>query len=304
MDVGILGANGFLGRHLTESLNQSGHTVVSFVREGNYPSSIDLRQVKFDFHRIGEVFDSLADLDVVIHLVSSGTPASSAQKPYRLMFERNIKATRELLDFLSRAGRAKLVFASSGGAVYGNNHYRPITEAHKTSPISLYGEEKVAIEREIQIAAERTGLNYSILRLANPYGPYQFVKNGQGLVPMIIGCALEGRSVPVRGEGLDQRDYVFIEDVGEAFLAAINQDRSGIFNIGSGVGHSVLDLTAHLGTILSKEIEIDFYPHSDSDVRYSVLDSSLASRYLGWHSKTDLVTGLEKTVTWYLNQIP
>lgn len=302
MDVGILGASGFLGASLASNLKRLGHNVVSFVREPENSKKLGASYVRFDFHTVSEVFESFSGLDALIHLVSSGTPASSAEVDYKIMLERNLLATNDLLGFLSKSGKTKLVFASSGGAVYGNAPHELIPEAQKTAPVSLYGQEKVLIENAILAAASSSGLDYSILRLANPYGPSQFVKNGQGLVPMIIGCALNGKPVPVRGDGLNLRDYVYIDDVNSAFLAALSHESSGLFNIGSGIGHSVLDLILLIEQVLGIEIKVEFFPPQNSDVASSVLDTSLARQNLGWRCHTSLLRGLEKTVDWYVKE--
>lgn len=299
--MGILGLSTFIGKSLRERLWSQGHNVVSFVRNPDSHSEEFGRQVKFDFEKIDEVSEELASLDTVIHLVSSGTPASSNQSHYRSLTRGNQLATRRLVEILGTSGTKKLIFASSGGAVYGSSSDPGTTESQQTSPVSMYGKEKRALEQEILESGKAEGLDRVILRIANPYGPEQKFKRGQGLVPMIIHCALENKAVPVRGTGMTLRDYIYIDDLIEAFQASMNHKGSSLLNIGSGKGHTVLDVISLLEDIMKVKIKIDFVAPSNSDVSSIVLDSRLAEKTLGWKTSTDFITGLESTVKWYLN---
>jgi UDP-glucose 4-epimerase len=302
MKVAILGASSFIGSHLARRLISDGAEVSSFVRRKSLERFDIGTQIEFDFRDLSSLAGRLASFDVVVHLVSSSNPASSRLN-LRDDIENNLVGSVELLKALEGAAGTKLIFASSGGAVYGVPNSVPITESHSTEPVSPYGVSKLAIEKHIHISRLEYGLDYRILRVSNPYGPLQLNKNGQGLIPTVIDRAITGNNLTIWGDGSNTRDYIFVEDLVEAFVKAMHYSGNiRLFNIGSGVGSSVLEIVSQVGQLMGTEIGVEFLSARKSDPPENVLDVSMAKDGLGWSSETTLRDGLEKTIDWMLNR--
>lgn len=302
MKVAILGASSFIGSHLARRLISDGAEVSSFVRSKSLERFDIGTQIEFDFRNLSSLAGRLASFDVVVHLVSSSNPASSRLN-IRDDIENNLVGSVELLKALEGAAGAKLIFASSGGAVYGVPNSVPITESHSTEPVSPYGVSKLAIEKHIHISRLEYGLDYRILRVSNPYGPLQLNKNGQGLIPTVIDRAMTGNNLTIWGDGSNTRDYIFVEDLVEAFVKAIHYSGEiRLFNIGSGVGSSVLEIVSQVGQLMGTEVGVEFLSARKSDPPENVLDVALAKDELGWGAETNLKDGLQKTIDWTLNR--
>jgi UDP-glucose 4-epimerase len=304
MKVAILGASSFIGMHVAKSIRSSGAQVSSFVREKVVDSVGDLGdQIEFDFHNLSSFSTLIPEFDVVIHLVSSSNPASSGFDPEGDI-ENNLIGSIRLLRILRANPSVKLIFASSGGAVYGNPVSVPILETHPTDPVSPYGVSKLAIEKHLYISRLEHGLDYRILRLSNPFGPGQVNKKGQGLIPTVIDKAISGESLTVWGNGSNTRDYVYIEDVVDAFMKAIEYSgKIRTFNIGSGIGSSTLDIVSEVSELTNKEIKVDFSPSRATDPPSNVLDVGLAKSELNWEAKTSLRDGIQSSISWYLKRL-
>ena len=304
MKVAILGAASFIGMHVAKIIRSSGAQVSSFVREKVVDSVGDLGdQIEFDFHNLSSFSTLIPEFDVVIHLVSSSNPASSGFDPEGDI-ENNLIGSIRLLRILRANPSVKLIFASSGGAVYGNPVSVPILETHPTDPVSPYGVSKLAIEKHLYISRLEHGLDYRILRLSNPFGPGQVNKKGQGLIPTVIDRAISGESLTVWGNGSNTRDYVYIEDVVDAFMKAIEYSgKVRTFNIGSGIGSSTLDIVSEVSELTNKEIKVDFSPSRATDPPANVLDVGLAKSELNWEAKTSLRDGVQSSISWYLKRL-
>jgi UDP-glucose 4-epimerase len=205
----------------------------------------------------------------------------------------------DLFEILRANPKCKLIFASSGGAVYGIPKNLPISEAHETNPVSPYGVSKLAIEKFLFSYSSQHGLDYTIIRLSNPYGPGQLNLRGQGLIPTIIEGGLTGQPVNIWGDGTSERDYLFIDDAVEAFSKALTYKGSErIFNVGSGAGTSILNLVSEIEGLLHLPIKLKFEQRRPSDPLVNILDVALAKEVLGWIPSTSLGDGLQKTVEW------
>jgi UDP-glucose 4-epimerase len=290
--------------HVAKIIRSSGAQVSSFVREKVVDSVGDLGdQIEFDFHNLSSFSTLIPEFDVVIHLVSSSNPASSGFDPEGDI-ENNLIGSIRLLRILRANPSVKLIFASSGGAVYGNPVSVPILETHPTDPVSPYGVSKLAIEKHLYISRLEHGLDYRILRLSNPFGPGQVNKKGQGLIPTVIDRAISGESLTVWGNGSNTRDYVYIEDVVDAFMKAIEYSgKVRTFNIGSGIGSSTLDIVSEVSELTNKEIKVDFSPSRATDPPANVLDVGLAKSELNWEAKTSLRDGIQSSISWYLKRL-
>lgn len=299
----ILGGAGFIGSHLAEHLLSEGHKVRVFDRPGSESQNIyrilgDIEFSAGDFGNQESYIPSLRNADVVYHLISSTLPENSNWDPdYDI--RSNVSGTIRLLDECVRQKAGKVVFMSSGGAVYGMPLKTPINESHPTNPICSYGISKLAVEKYLQLYHHLYGLDYAILRTSNAYGPRQNAKNAQGVIAAWLQNAVNCREVEIWGDGNVVRDYIYVGDVARALAIAGNiHTEQKILNVGSGYGISLNQLVAIIQKELNLNLSIRYMPGRKCDVSVSILDTALVRKELGWEPQTDLVKGLEQTLQW------
>jgi UDP-glucose 4-epimerase len=296
----VLGAGGFIGINLCRRLAGRVHSLRAFGRQESPPDGIPstARWIQGDFSRQDSVRDAIRDCDVVFHLVNSSTPASAnADKVGDVEF--NVLNTLRLLEGCVAEKVGRVVFVSSGGTVYGVPSLVPTPEESPTHPISAYGVSKVTIENYLHLFEYIHGLDHRVLRVSNPYGPYQSGLKHQGVVASFFQKALAGQSLELWGDGSVERDYVYIDDVTEALELSMTHDGAErTFNIGSGKGTSLRDIIAEIETTLKRKLAVERFPGRRVDVPVSVLNIDKARRSLGWTPRTDLAEGLVSTVRW------
>ncbi|MBU3616747.1 NAD-dependent epimerase/dehydratase family protein [Polynucleobacter sp. JS-Polo-80-F4] len=301
MNILVLGGSGFLGGHLIDELISEGHSVTSIdvakERYRNTPSAIHF--IEADFGNRGEltsIFEE-KEIDVVIHLVSTTLPGTSNIDP---LFDitTNLIESVALLDLCVRFNVKKFIYFSSGGTVYGESNEPLISEEHPTFPICSYGIVKLAFEKYIQMYWRLHGLNYSILRISNPYGPRQDPRKMQGAIGVFMHKMLTNDKIVIWGDGSVIRDYVYVGDVVKAALLAIKSEQSSLVNIGSGVGISLRELLKKLESLLGVSANIEYRPGRKFDIDRMVLDCSRAQSLLGWTATTKLEHGLESMRLW------
>ena len=299
MKIGILGAGGFIGQKLAHKLTLDGHEVTSFVRKSQSKDQITLaREVIFDFSQLAEISELLNSFDTVFHLVSSTNPSKSSNGS-RFDAQENLIPSLDLMEILKDNPATRLVFVSSGGAVYGVPQTVPISEKHATNPVSFYGVSKLAVEKYLHAYSVNSRLNYLVTRVSNPFGPGQINLKGQGLVPTIIESALLNKTLTVRGDGSSVRDYLYIDDAVDALSRTVlYSGQELLFNVGSGRGTSILELVSLIEEITEKKISLEFEPQKAFDAPENVLDISLAKSELSWSPRTELSEGLRATIVW------
>src|SRR4029434_4711286 len=183
-----------------------------------------------------DVTQAVAGCEVVFHMISTTIPKSSNDNP-AYDVESNLVGTLRMLEAARKAGVRKVVFASSGGTVYGIPKVVPINESHPTDPICSYGISKLAVEKYLHLYHALHGLDYCILRIGNPYGEGQRPTAAQGAVGVFLYKALHGGVIEIWGDGTVTRDYIYIGDVIQAFLKAMTYSgEHRLFNIGAGEG--------------------------------------------------------------------
>lgn len=189
-----------------------------------------------------------------------------------------------LVELLRLRPEVGLTFLSSGGAVYGNVDTPPAAESTPADPISSYGILKLTVEMYLTAYARLYGVPVRILRVSNAFGPGQLWAKGQGIVPRLLHCAVTGERFSVYGDGCDIRDYVYIDDVAGAVLAMVSSDLPfALFNVGSGAGHSVLDVVRVVEGVSGHRIGIEHLPHRPFDVRNIVLDIRRIQAHMDYH---------------------
>jgi UDP-glucose 4-epimerase len=299
----ILGGAGFIGSHLAEGLLQTGHHVRIFDRPNVIRPSILAtdRRVEWlegDFTNEEDVSRILAGCDAIFHLAYTTLPRSSNDNPIYDV-QTNLIGSLRLLDLAKAAAVRKIIFVSSGGTVYGATLSDPIAETHPTDPIVSYGITKLAIEKYLHMYSALYGVDYCVLRLANPFGERQRVAAAQGAVTVFLHKALHGETIEIWGDGSVRRDYIYIKDVVDAFLRALSHDGAQrVFNIGSGQGRSVNEILGAIEQVLGRPVARVYKPARSFDVPSNVLDISRARDILGWAPAIPFSEGLARTLHW------
>lgn len=293
----VLGGGGFLGGHIVEACLEQGRAVRVFDRVPRRSTvHADVEWVEGDFGNRGDLSEAVEGCETAIHLAATTLPKSSNDDPIHDL-ETNLLPTVRFLDLARDKGLKRVVFASSGGTVYGIPTTVPIAESHPTHPICSYGIHKLAVEQYLHLYYTLHGLEYCILRLANPYGGRQRTDATQGAVAVFLDKALKGEEITVWGDGSVVRDYVYITDVVRAFsLACTRAEPTGTFNIGSGEGHSIDQLIDAIGRLLGHQVVRRYVQARAFDVPANVLDNSLAARTLGWSPRFTFDEGLKRTL--------
>jgi len=295
----VLGAAGFIGQNLSIALSRRGVDVTGFDL-GDRPPSVpaSVSWVKGNFISGEEIEAALSGKDVVFHLVSTSVPASAQNDRLRDIKD-NLLPTINLLDLCLKQKVRKIVFVSSGGTVYGRPSVTPIAEVHATNPISAYGVTKLAIEKYISMYSEVYGIESSILRLANPYGPLQHNRNNQGVISAFINRVRKGEKVEIWGDGQVVRDYIYIDDVCDALVRAGENGRKiSTYNIGSGRGHALLEVLRVIESVTGIDASVEFLAPRAVDVPTNVLDIEKARLELSWQPKFSLQDGVRLTDDW------
>jgi len=308
----ILGAAGFIGTNLTLRLLQEQEQLVLFDRPGvTYPAAVCRAEqsgqaciMSGSFSDPGEggweaVLPMLQEVDTVYHLISTTCPTNSNLNVAGEM-EENLIATIRFLDACVKASVNKVVFLSSGGTVYGKEHTGICREEEEAFPISSYGVQKLAIEKMLYLYREMYGLDYRIVRLSNPYGPYQRPNGVQGVVTTFTWKALHGEPIEIYGDGSVIRDYIYIDDAVDGILhIAKSQGPHRLYNLGRGVGRSVSDVVEAITKVLGRRPEVIYKPGRPVDVPVNVLDVSRYRAEAEDFAPISLQEGIGRLVAFY-----
>jgi UDP-glucose 4-epimerase len=296
----VLGGGGFLGINLCRRLDSAGYRVRAFGRHCLFPRTLD--QVEWyqgDFTDATALAAAIETNDIVFHLLHATTP-QSANLDMAGDLKQNVVASVGLLDISRSLGVRRVVFVSSGGTVYGPTNELPTPETAATEPITAYGISKLAIEKYLALYERLFGLEYRILRVANPFGPFQVPVKHQGIIATLISQGLRGESIDIWGDGTVIRDYIFVDDVVSA-LENVMSDESNVrvFNIGSGEGRSLLQVIDAIENLLNKRLQINWSAGRRIDVPKSVLSIERARGMLRWKPETSFEEGLRRTLDWW-----
>lgn len=299
MKILVLGGGGFIGYHLVEDLVAAGHDVIVMGR-----SRLSVRPLPADVQYVsGELADSklmrklLPDVDAVAHLVSGTVPSTGDKDPGRDV-EVNLLGTLSLLEDMAACDVTRILYLSSGGTVYGKPQEVPIPEGHILDPICSYGVVKVAIESYLKLYETKAGLQPIVIRASNPYGPYQGNLGVQGIIGTYLNLALTHQPIEIWGDGSTIRDYIHAKDLSSLCVAALQSDKIGVYNGGSGTGTSVLHIAEVVQEITGSPIPIVYKPHRSLDVPVSVLDIERAKMDFSWLPKIGLREGIAGVWSW------
>lgn len=301
--IGVFGANSFIGRNIVRNMVREGVPVIAYGRrfgedfQSFVGESVETRVV--DINDDLETHASLHGLTHVIQLINNSNPAVGNNKVVSDLHYNVISHVRFIESCI--ASKIKnLVFISSGGTVYGVPQSLPIKEDHPTNPLNSYGLSKRVVEKYLTMLCRGTELGYTILRVANPFGPGQSAYKGQGLIPTILQRQKSGLPVTILGDGGSQRDYLYIDDVVSAVTAAVTrQPLCDVVNIGSGKGRTVIEIIETIESLMDIPIAREFAEARPTDTPFNILDITKAAGSLGWSPTTDFVEGMRETIKAY-----
>ncbi len=303
MRILVTGGAGFIGSHVVDALIERGHEVAvvddlsTGKREHLNPRAkfyhLDIR----DAQRLEEVFAAERP-EIVSHQAARANVRESMAKPV-LYAEVNVVGSLNLLELSRKYGVERFIYASTGGAVYGEPEYLPADEAHPINPLDPYGASKHFVEHYLYLYGVNYGLNYTALRYPNVYGPRQDPHGEAGVVAIFTGQMLQGGEPVINGSGEQERDFVYVGDIAEANVKAIGESDSQIYNIGWGVGTSINEIFTKLKEIAGYEKEAVHGPPKLGEVFKIYLDASKAEKELGWAPRIGLDEGMRMTVEYF-----
>ncbi len=299
MKILLTGGAGFIGSHVADQLLARGHEVavvdnLSSGKRQNVPNRALFYETDV---RSGcpEVFEDFAP-EALAHQAAQMDVRRSVREP-DFDADVNVLGTVRLLQNCVRYGVRKVVFASTGGAVYGEQREFPATEDHPQYPVSPYGVSKLAGERYLHFYDVQHGLSYAALRYANVYGPRQDPHGEAGVVAIFCGNLAAGRTSTINGTGEQTRDYVYVGDVARANVLALEGEAaSGAYNVGTGVETSVNELYDRMCRLSGRNLSPERGPQLPGEQSRSCVDPSRAARALTWQPEVDLDTGLKETL--------
>ena len=302
----VTGGAGFIGSHLVDALVARGDTVavvddMSSGKPDYLNPAADLFELDIRDEGFANVMSAVRP-DVVFHVAAQISVSVSTRNP-KLDAETNILGTINILDAMIATGASKMVFVSTGGAMYGEPDSLPAPESAQARPAAPYGASKLAAENYLPIYKALHGTDYSIIRPANVYGPRQDPHGEAGVVAIFTRAMLAGEPIKIFGDGTDERDYVYVEDVVDALVRASGSPETGPYNVGSGIGTSVNEIASTLAALTGYSREPEPFPPRPGDLRRISLDASLAKKELGWSPTTSLNDGLRRTVEWFRSQM-
>jgi UDP-glucose 4-epimerase len=305
-NVLILGGNGFIGKNLIPRFVKSYNLVIVFDR--SFPESNSMEKTKFiqgDFNDkvlLKSIFDQF-QIDYVVHLISTTLPHNSNDR-IKFDIESNLINTIYLLDLCVEYEIRNILYISSGGTVYGKPLKFPVKESHPTHPINSYGIIKLTIEKYIQLYNHLYGLNFTILRAANPYGPHQLPNKGQGVISSFIQKIYNNQPIEIWGDKNISRDYIYIDDLTELILLASYESINDIFNAGFGMPVTLDDILFTLKELDLEPDSIVYHQSRKADIPLIYLDIEKVSNRFNWKPRVKLNEGIEKYISWFKNEYP
>ena len=294
----VIGGNGFLGSHVVDSLVARGHEVAAFDRFGLHSVQFAVSGVELivgDFLNVADVRAAVRGRDVVLHFLSTTDPATAEGDP-TLDIRTNMMSSVELFVACADAGVGKVYFASTGGAIYGDQVRSVFKEEDVTNPVSPYAIGKQAIEGYLRYFHRKRGLDSTTFRISNPYGPRQNPTKRQGVIPIFLKRLAESRPVTVYGDGSMVRDYLYVEDMAGMVADAVTQGaRRDLYNLGSGVGTSLTELLACINQATGLAPEVLHAVAPATFIHHVTLDTGRFTGEFGSGASTELTAGISRT---------
>jgi UDP-glucose 4-epimerase len=301
MRVLVTGGAGFIGSHVADAFIARGDqvTVVDDLSRGQPERLATVAAVLKVSVRDARALSALAEStqpDLICHLAAQIDVRASVLDPAEDA-QANVVGTVNVIE-AARAAGARVIFASSGGALYGRDAPVPSPEDAPTLPESPYGVAKLCAEQYISLYNRVHGSHHSVLRLANVYGPRQDPAGEAGVIAIFCSRVLAGKAPVIFGDGSQTRDYVYVGDVARAFTAAADNARPGTWNIGTGTETTVLELAEAIGAGAGRSIAPEFAAARPGELLRSAVAPGLAAAELGWRPQTELLDGVRKVIRW------
>jgi len=301
----VTGGAGFIGSHLVDALIEREHEVIvvdnlSTGKKENLNPNAQFYQVDVQSSRIKGIIKE-EQPEAIFHCAAQISVRKSVEDPIEDA-KTNILGSLNLIEEFCKSSGAspgKFIFASTGGAIYGDADEIPTPESYNAAPVSPYGIAKLAIEKYLNYHNKEYGMPYTVLRFGNVYGPRQDSQGEAGVIAIFTDQMLSNKQPVINGDGTQTRDYIFIEDVVDANLKALNKNKNGIFNVGTGKETSVNELFKQLKQLTGYQGEEKHGPAKEGEQQRSCLDINKIKKELGWEPNTNLDLGLRKTVEWF-----
>ena len=302
MKILVTGGAGFIGSHLVDRLIKEGHKVViidnlSTGRKENLNPKAEFYKIDICSPKNSQIFQKEKP-EIVFHLAAQIDVRKSVENPVENA-KINILGSLNLLENCKKYKVKKIIFASTGGAIYGDANIVPTPEDYPEFPLSPYGIEKLIVDKYLNYYHKVFGLPYVSLRLANVYGPRQNSQGEAGVIAIFCGKMLSGKQPIINGDGKQTRDFVFVDDVVEANMLALKKNKVGIFNIGKAKETDVNTIFKKLKELTGLKYKEIHGPALPGEQKRSCLNYSKAQKELGWRPEYSLEKGLEITVDWF-----
>ncbi|MCD6452021.1 MAG: NAD-dependent epimerase/dehydratase family protein [Acidobacteria bacterium] len=306
MKILVTGGAGFIGSHLVDHLIDLGHEVVvvddlSFGRRENINPKAKFYQIDIRSPELGEILKK-EHPDIVNHHAAQVNLRRSMEEP---LFDAEVNAvgSLNLIHQSAEAGVSKLIYSSTGGALYGEPKVIPATEDHPIAPLSLYGVHKYIVEHYLRLYSTSHNLRYTVLRYGNVYGPRQNPKGEAGVVAIFSLKMLRGERPVIFGDGSKTRDYVYIEDVVRANILALEGGDNEVFNVGTGLEVTDQEIFDKVREKVGCDIEPIYGEKRPGEIDHIALAYTKIKKTLGWEPKVSLDEGVSRAVSYYRENI-
>jgi UDP-glucose 4-epimerase len=302
----ITGGAGFIGSHLADAFLSRGDRVLvidnlAAGRRENVPQGAELHVLDIRSKQASTLVRE-AGVNVLLHLAAQMDVRRSVEDP---LFDAdvNVLGSLNVAEAARLGGVRQILFASTGGAIYGEQDFFPATENHPARPLSPYGVSKLAFERYLFFYHRTYGLDIACMRYSNVYGERQNAQGEAGVVAIFLRHLLAGEAPTINGDGLQTRDYVHVSDVVRASLAVVGKPGFSIYNVGTGVETTVLELYEELARAVRSPLRALHGPAKPGEQRRSVVDASRLRHDLGMPAPLSLAEGLARTASWFREEI-
>ena len=293
----VLGASGFIGSHLVDALVSAGHSVRAFDRIGTkikYESP-GVEKIFGDFLNSNDLRNAVEGMEYVFHFISTTTPATAENDP-RIDIDTNVRMSIELFDICANAQVKRVIFASTGGAIYGDSGENPHKETDRTLPVSPYAIGKLTIEHYLRYFKVKRGLDYVVFRISNPYGERQALHAKQGVIPIFIENIIQDMPITVFGDGSMIRDYIYVKDVASIITEVFDKSANkSVYNVGSGVPITVNQVIGAIEAVAKKKATIYHKETPPTFVHEVTLDVERIEAEFNVHAHTKLAHGIAAT---------
>ncbi|MCM8787748.1 MAG: SDR family oxidoreductase [Candidatus Omnitrophica bacterium] len=301
----VTGGAGFIGSHLVDKLIKDNYKVVvidnlSTGKKENLNSKAKFYKIDIQSQKISQVFKKEKP-EIVFHYAAQIDVRKSVENPIKDA-KINILGTLNILENCKKYKVQKFIFASTGGAIYGDADIIPTPEDYPEFPLSPYGIEKLIVDKYLNYYYQVFGLPFVSLRLANVYGPRQNSKGEAGVIAIFCDKMLSSSQPIINGNGKQTRDFIYVDDVVEASILAMKSKKVGIYNIGTAKETNINEIFGKIKKLTKANCKKIYGPIKEGEQKRSCLDFKRAQKELGWTPKISLAEGLRKTVGWFRNK--